>query len=161
MKQLLSQSRYLILVAVGGLLVASCILLGYGVFKIYETVTHTFILYNDPSVTAEHADAVANIGFIEIADTFLLASVFYIIAVGLYSLFIDDELQLPNWLIARDFAALKRKLIDVVIIILGIKFLARVTEGLAGQELALLGIGVGAVVASLAWYIKQQPSGKH
>ncbi len=36
------------------------------------------------------------------ADTALLAAVFYVIALGLYSLFVDDKIPMPTWFRVRN-----------------------------------------------------------
>jgi uncharacterized membrane protein YqhA len=94
------------------------------------------------------------VGFIEVADIFLLAVVLYIMALGLYELFIDPNLPLPEWLVVRSLEDLKEKLIGVVVVVLAIFFLGRVIESENPLELLYLGIGVAAVIASLAYFAK-------
>ena len=38
-------------------------------------------------------------------DLFLLSAGFYIIALGFYELFVDDDIELPDWLEIHDFDA--------------------------------------------------------
>ncbi len=58
----------------------------------------------------------------------MLAVVLYIMAVGLYELFIDDNLDLPAWLVIHNLEDLKEKLVGVVIVVLAVFFLGRVIE---------------------------------
>lgn len=54
---------------------------------------------------------------IEVIDVFLLATGFYIIAMGLYELFIDDKLNIPGGPVIHDFDDLKGSLISIVIVV--------------------------------------------
>ena len=54
---------------------------------------------------------------IEITDIILLGTVLYIVALGLYQLFIDHNLALPRWLKVNDLTDLKRDLIGVVVVL--------------------------------------------
>ena len=51
---------------------------------------------------------------------FLLSTVFYITALGLYELFIDDRIKVPEWLGIHDIVDLKAKLISVTILVLSV-----------------------------------------
>lgn len=71
---------------------------------------------------ADSSDAVVQI--LEVIDTYLLATVLVILAVGLYELFIAD-LPAPAWLVIEDLADLKAKVSDVIVLLLAIKFLGK------------------------------------
>lgn len=71
---------------------------------------------------ADSEDAVVQI--LEVIDTYLLATVLVILAVGLYELFIAD-LPAPGWLVIEDLADLKAKVSDVIVLLLAIKFLGK------------------------------------
>ncbi len=92
--------------------------------------------------------------YIEFADFFLLGVVFYIMSVGLYSLFIDDEVEMPAWLEIHTLDDLKEKLIGVLGVVIGVYFLGRLIHGASASELALIGIGSAAVIVSLAYFVK-------
>lgn len=93
--------------------------------------------------------------FIEIADVFLLAIVLYLIALGLFSLFVDDRLPLPEWLEFHHLDDLKEKLVSVVIVVLGVNFLGKVIEGYDYQSLMYLGIGVAAVIGTMTYFVSR------
>ncbi|MEO1257578.1 MAG: YqhA family protein [Bacteroidota bacterium] len=145
-KKLLVTSRFSIIVAVFGLLVASLCLLINGVFKIYEVIASMFVVsYQDKDML---------VGFIESADLFLLAVALYIIAIGLYDLFIDPEIDMPEWLNIRSLADLKKKLLDVIIVILGVIFLGKVVKWQGGIEILYLGGGIALVIVALTYFGK-------
>jgi uncharacterized membrane protein YqhA len=92
---------------------------------------------------------------IEIIDLFLLGTVFYIIALGLYELFIDDQITLPDWLNIHDFDQLKAKLIGVIVVIMGVIFLSQLVGWDGERNLLEFGAGIALVIASLTWYLKR------
>ncbi len=85
-----------------------------------------------------------------IIDLALLGIVFFVISLGVYQLFIDDQLELPRWLRIDDLDDLKGKLISVVVTLLGVYFLEIVVTGSGGGEILTSGLGIGAVVAALS-----------
>ncbi|MCB0520784.1 MAG: YqhA family protein [Lewinellaceae bacterium] len=146
LKKLLSSSRYFILIAIAGQFIASIALLCDGAYKIFKIIASML------NGTAENKDAM--IGFIETADLFLLAVALYIIALGLYDLFIDQNIEMPEWLNIRDLTDLKKKLLDVVVIILGVVFLGRVVKWNGETEILHFGIGIALVIAALTFFRK-------
>ncbi len=91
--------------------------------------------------------------FIELADVFLLATVLYIMSLGLYELFIDDSAPLPDWLSITSLDDLKSKLVGVVAVVLAVSFLGSVIKGIDPQALAFQGVGIAAVVAAMAYFL--------
>jgi uncharacterized membrane protein YqhA len=94
--------------------------------------------------------------FIEVVDGFLLATVFLIVAIGLYELFIDNTLELPDWLEINSLDDLKAKLVGVVVIVLGVIFLGFTARWQGETVIAYLGVGVGAVIAALTYFLSQK-----
>ncbi len=101
------------------------------------------------------------VDFIEIADVYLLAIVLYIMALGLFELFIDDSLPLPEWLEFHHLDDLKEKLVSVVIVVLGVFFLGKVIKGSDFLELMYLGVGISAMIASLTYFVGRVLAKKH
>ena len=99
--------------------------------------------------------------YIECADFFLLSIVMYIMAVGLYSLFIDPDVHMPEWLEIRDLDDLKEKLVGVIVVVMGVYFLGQLIHGTDAFELLYMGFGFGAVVTSLTLFVRFVISGKH
>jgi len=92
--------------------------------------------------------------FVELADIFLLAVVLFVMALGLYSLFISDDLPLPHWLEFHTLNDLKEKLIAIVGVALAVYFFGRVVGGDAPQNVLLEGVGIAAVIFSLAYFMQ-------
>ena len=97
-------------------------------------------------------DNIKNISviLIQTIDIFLLATVLYIIALGLYELFIDDALDLPDWLEVVTLDDLKAKLLGVIAVILPVTFLGKLVEWKQGQDILWMGLAVGVVLAAIA-----------
>ncbi len=92
------------------------------------------------------------IGGIELTDALLVATGLLIVAIGLYSLFIDRLDSLPRWLHIDSFEALKNKLVSVVVAALAVHFFSIVMEGTNGTELLPYGLAIAAVLFGLAAY---------
>jgi uncharacterized membrane protein YqhA len=144
-------SRYLIVVAVVGIFVAATALLIYGAAETFTMVAGLF-----GSAGGKGSKALI-LAAIELVDLFLLATVMYVIAIGLYELFIDDTLVLPDWLEIHDLDDLKNKLIGVVIVVLGVLFLGQVIAWDGQRDLLGYGVAVALVVAALTYFLSQQP----
>ena len=93
MNAILSKSRYLILMAVMGTLMGMIALMVFGLWEIYNILVLTVSNHSHKDIGKQLTFA-----FIEVIDTFLIATVCYITSLGLYELFIDDALELPGWL---------------------------------------------------------------
>jgi uncharacterized membrane protein YqhA len=94
------------------------------------------------------ADASITIEFIEIVDSFLIATAILIFAVSLYELFIGD-IDLPDWMLAHNLHDLKAKLSSMVVLVMGVKFLQKLVDYKDAQELLHVGLSIAAVSAVL------------
>ncbi len=99
--------------------------------------------------------------YIEFADIFLLAVVLYIMALGLFTLFVTDEIPLPKWLSFHDFDDLKERLVSVICVMLGVYFLGEVMKGADPRDLLLLGISASIVVMAMTFFVKHVIKGGH
>jgi uncharacterized membrane protein YqhA len=151
MRRLISASRYLIVVPALGSFVAATAVLIYGAIEIVlliaENLTH--------EVSSKGAKTLA-LGFIEVVDLFLLGTVLYIIALGLYELFVDDDLPLPAWLSIHDLDDLKNKLTGVVILVMGVLFLGQVVSWDGERDLMPYGVAIALVIAALTYFLSQR-----
>jgi uncharacterized membrane protein YqhA len=151
MQRVFSASRYLILIAVIGSFLAAVVLILYGGYNtIRLVISAVSFLGKDP-------DEIKNVAvsFIGIVDVFLLGTIFYIIALGLYELFIDDQLKLPAWLAIHTLDDLKERLIGVVIIVMGVFFLEKIVTWKEQIDLLQLGIAIAMVIAALTYFLSQ------
>lgn len=142
---IVGSTRFGVLFAVFGLGLASTLLLIYATLVVLKTIWETA---TSTAIDLDHAKHLSVV-FIELTDAFLLGAVLYIIALGLYQLFIDSSLPLPAWLRINTIEQLKGKLVGVIIVLLGVTFLAAVVDGGGGESLLYLGVAVAAVILAL------------
>jgi len=145
-QRILSGSRYMIIIAVLGAFLAATIVLIYGGLTVVGIIIDVFVHHLFTIDGAKHLA----IECIEIIDLFLLGAILYIIALGLYDLFIDEHLSMPNWLEIHTLDDLKNKLIGVVIVLLAVIFLGDVVNWDGGTSILSLGIAVGLVLLVLS-----------
>jgi len=157
LRRLLSSTRYLIIVAVAGTFLSALTLIIYGGISVVQQITHTIL---DGAVSAKGAKSLA-LGFIENADLFLVATALYIMSLGLYELFIDDTIKLPEWLIIHNLDDLKSKLIGVIVVVMAVIFLGHVVKWHGETEILYLGGAIGIVVAGLTYFTGQKKKGKY
>lgn len=152
LSKLLSSSRYMILIAVLGSAVAATVLLLYGGTRVLLVIAETL---QKNQITGKEAKLLA-LALIETVDLFLLGTVFYIIALGLYELFIDTTIQVPDWLEIRNLDDLKYKLVNVVIVVLGVLFLGQVVSWDGQRDLLPFGAAIALVIAALTFFLGQK-----
>ncbi len=148
-QRMLSSSRYLVLIAVAGTFLAALTLLLYGGISVFQLIADAIMLAEISSKTGK----TLVLGFIESIDLFLLGTVFFIISLGLYELFIDDTIALPAWLVIHTLDDLKNKLIGVIIVVMAVVFLGHVIKWHGEQELLWLGGAISLVTAALTWFL--------
>lgn len=156
LRPILSASRYLVIAAVIGSLFAALALFVYGFIETGVVIVEAI---EKAEVSSKGAKALA-LHFIEIVDLFLLGTVLLMIGLGLYELFIDANLNLPQWLHIRTFDDLKMKLVGVVIVVLAVLFLGQVVAWNGERELLGLGIAIALVIAALAYFLSTSKGGK-
>ena len=149
--RVIAASRYLIVIAVVGVFALATALLLYGVVETYTLVSGLL------GAAGGKGSKTLILAAIELVDLFLLATVLYVIAIGLYELFINDALPLPSWLEIHNLDDLKNKLIGVVIVVLGVLFLGQVIAWDGQRDLLGYGAAVALVVAALTYFLSQQP----
>jgi uncharacterized membrane protein YqhA len=151
--RLISLTRYLIIIAVAATLLAATALLVFGAIETVVVLYHVIETLDFSSKTAKSL----LLSFIEIVDIFLLATVLYIIALGLYELFIDDTVPVPHWLEIHTLDDLKDKLIGVVVVVLGVGFLGQFVSWDGQTNLLVSGGGAALVIAALTWFLNAKP----
>lgn len=149
MRRILTLSRYLLMVAVVCSLAAALLLLVYASIAEIRILLQSF---SNLSIGDKEVKALS-LSLINIIDFFLLATGFYVIALGLYELFIDDSLDLPEWLVFHNFDDLKNMLISIVIVVMSVTFLSQVVKWDGSKEILEFGIAVGVVIAALAYFL--------
>lgn len=151
--KILASSRQLILLAVICSYIASIAVLIYGVL---ETVHAIALSIHEGEISSKGGKKLV-VSLIEVIDLFLLSTVFYITALGLYELFIDDRIKVPEWLEIHDIDDLKAKLISVIIVVLSVSFLGQAVTWDGNPNFLPFGASVALVIASLSYFL----SGHH
>ncbi|WP_293134698.1 YqhA family protein [Microcoleus sp. bin38.metabat.b11b12b14.051] len=106
-------------------------------------------------VTSEHSKQLI-LSFIEVVDLFLLATVFYITALGLYELFIDERIKVPHWLEIHSIDDLKTKLTSVIVVVLSVLFLAEVVRWKGDPNILPLGVSIALIIAAQTYFLSSQ-----
>ncbi len=83
-------------------------------------------------------------------DAILLGTVLLVIGYGLYELFIDADLEVPQWLRVYDLDDLKSKLIGVVVAIIAVVFVGVFVDSNRASDVISYGVGAWAFVVGLA-----------
>jgi uncharacterized membrane protein YqhA len=151
--KVLAASRYLIIIAVLATLIAATALLVYGAVETF-TILRSFVT---PEAASPEGAKGLMLALIELTDLFLLATVLYVIAIGLFELFVDDRLNLPAWLEIHDLNDLKEKLIGVLVVVLGVLFLGQVVTWDGERNLLPYGAAIALVIAALTLFTSQKP----
>ena len=144
--RLVAGSRGFVAVAVVGTFVAGVACLVYGGLATVRIVAQA-LGGGDFSDRGAKVLAVDVVGMI---DLFLLGTILYVVAAGLYQLFFDPAVPLPGWLHVSSLNDLKDQLLGIVIVLLAVTFLGEVVEWDGQGGLLALGVAVGLVVGVLA-----------
>lgn len=140
MKKILEHSRYLSLIGILSLLLASLAAFIWGAIKTGTTVYLVF--------QSRGQDSHITIELIEILDSFLIATAILIFAASLYELFIA-KLDLPEWMLAHDLYQLKAKLSSMIVLVMSVKFLQKLLEVNNTQDLLRYAISTALVSSVL------------
>jgi uncharacterized membrane protein YqhA len=156
MTHFLATCRYILVLPVIGcvLLTAGAVIMGMG--RILSAGV-ALVAAGDVSATAAKKMALS---VIEIIDLFLVATVAYIAAVGIYKLFIsDDKVELPIRLKINSLKDLEDKIIGVIVAALAVAFLGQAAGPSDPERLLNYGGGIALVVAALAFFMRQGSKG--
>ena len=152
MTRLIGNARYIVIIPVLMTLLAATALILFGAVETVVVIQQVIAKGDFSSKTAKSL----LLSFIEITDIFLLATVLYITALGLYELFIDDRAPVPHWLAIHTLDDLKDKLIGVVVVVIGVGFLGQFTTWNGETNLLISGGGAALVIAALTFFLGQK-----
>jgi uncharacterized membrane protein YqhA len=147
-QRLVGFSRYFIIIDVVGLFAAFMALMISSVWNTFAVIWVAVF-----GVGVEQKELIGKL--VQQADTALLATVLYVIALGLYSLFVDDDIPMPAWLQIHHLDDLKQLLAAVVVVVLGVLFLGYALIWDGSTELLTVGLACGAVIAALSFFLWQ------
>jgi uncharacterized membrane protein YqhA len=144
--RLFSSSRYFAAFAVLGTFLAAVTLYVYGTLVVIQLIWSTIVEYRISVEGVKHLQVV----FIEMTDVFLLGTVLFIVAFGLYQLFIQSDMPVPSWLKIQNLDQLTERLIEVVGVLLSVTFLSFAVERVGEATLVEFGASVAVVIAALS-----------
>ena len=150
--RLLWLTRFTILIAVIGAWIAALLSLAFGAYEVILTIVNFF----SGKVVTEKIIKLSVINLVEAVDLFLLGTVFYLISLGLYELFIDENAPVPPWLVIHDLDDLKGKLIGVIVVVLGVQFLAQALNWKGDSALLSYGAAIAVVILALGFFLGQK-----
>src|SRR3954454_15467544 len=148
LRNLFGASRFVIGLAVTGAFLGSVLLLVMSTVTVIHLAWREISEFNTDNLGGKHLDRLG-VELIEITDMILLGMVLYIVSLGLYQLFIDNTLAVPSWLRVTDIADLKRDLINVTVVLLGVSFLGEVVDWDGMTDILSLGAAIALVIVAL------------
>jgi uncharacterized membrane protein YqhA len=149
-------TRYLAIVPILGLAVAAAVMFLFGGFGLVM-----FVLRSIGEIQAGHPTEILPIfELLEFVHQFLIGTVLYITAMGLYQLFIQD-VPLPMWMKTESSEDLENNLVGVTVVVLAIEFLGAVFSG-SQPNLLEYGAGIALPIAALGIFmgLKQRSHAK-
>lgn len=146
-------TRFFVTIPVIGLFISAVVM------TVATLVRTVYVTYEVITLQMEMQEMLVE--YIEFADYFLLSIVLYIMSIGLYSLFLDSRVKLPKWLEVHTLDDLKEKLVSVIIVVMGVFFLGKLLHGAEAKDLVFMGIGIGAVILSLAYFVRHVMCASH
>lgn len=155
----IGRSRYIVLLAVASVLLVAVALFLIGIVQAVMGIWGAGVSVVT-GVGKGHFEALTlTISFLEIVSTMLKAVVFYIIGVGLYSLFIAP-LNLTVSLGVETLHDLEEKIVSVVIVILAVTFLEHLVRWQEPLETLEFGAALSIVITALVFFQRHSHEAK-
>ena len=156
MKRIVGLTRYAVFVPAIASMIGALLLMVQGSIEMIVAVIDTVLNSYGLKQTI--------VAVLTAVDAILLGTVLLVIGYGLYELFIDADLDVPNWLRVDDLDDLKSKLIGVVVAIIAVVFVGVFVDSNRADDVISYGVGAGALVLGLAILAyatqKEAPPGK-
>jgi len=142
MRRLIEISRYAVIIPSAASIIGAIVLMILGSIEIVRSAIHVVVKKEPLKDTV--------VAILTSVDAILLGTVLLVIGYGLYELFIDTNLEVPDWLEINTLDDLKAKLIGVVVAIIAVIFVGVLVDAKSPSEVMYYGAGAGAVVLALA-----------
>jgi len=142
MHKILGLTRFAVIVPAVASIIGALLLMAKGSIEMVMVVIQ--------SVTSDIYLKDTIVEVLTAVDAILLGTVLLVIGYGLYELFVDTDIPVPDWLQVRDLDDLKSKLIGVVVAIIAVVFVGVFVDSNRADEVLAYGLGAGALVAGLA-----------
>jgi uncharacterized membrane protein YqhA len=137
-------TRYVVLLAVGAVLLVAIALFALGAVMAVSGFWHAL----QAVLRGDLASLNVTVEFLEIVSVMLKAVIFYIVGVGLYSLFIAP-LNLPLALGVETLHDLEAKVVSAIVVIMAVTFLEHFILWEQPNDLFAMGVTVALVVLAL------------
>jgi uncharacterized membrane protein YqhA len=144
MRKILGLTRYAVFVPAVASIIGALLLMAQGSISILMIVVDAVL--NDAYLKETIVEVLTAV------DAILLGTVLLVIGYGLYELFVDTRLEVPEWLEVRDLDDLKSKLIGVVVAIIAVVFVGVFVDTNRAADVVAYGVGAGALVGGLALF---------
>ena len=146
--KLVSATRFLVIIPIIGLALTASVLFvlaGFGLIA--------FIVESALELFSGHAEElIPIIQLVEFVHQFLVGTVLYITAIGLYQLFVD-RVPMPGWLQIDSPDELEGSLISVTVVVLAVNFLGVVVTPSQQINTLQYGAGIALPIAALALFV--------
>ena len=142
MKRIMGLTRYAVFVPAIASIIGALLLMAQGSWAMLMVVID--------SVSNGYGLKETIVEVLTAVDAILLGTVLLVIGYGLYELFIDADLDVPQWLRVYDLDDLKSKLIGVVVAIVAVVFVGVFVDSNRASDVISYGVGAGALVVGLA-----------
>ena len=160
-RRLLGTSRYLILLAVVGSFLASATLMVYGAVRSLAIIVDLIASIGQGAVRGDAYGKTLIAETIALIDMFLLGTVLFIVAAGLYQLFVDVRVPLPSWLRITSLDDLKSLVTGVIIVALLVAFLGSAVSWVKGDGTEIIGLGLAVAAVVIAANISMRTFARH
>ncbi|MGN6485649.1 MAG: YqhA family protein [Thermomicrobiales bacterium] len=141
-------SRFTILLAIVGTSLSAFAVMLYALIVVLKVIWHAF---TDSSFEIDGAKHLV-VELIELADFFLFGMVLYVVAIGMYQLFVNPDIPVPDWMRVHSLDDLKTQLINVIAVLLAVSFLAVAVSWTNDRSILYFGIAIAVVILALAAY---------
>ena len=142
MRRLIEISRYAVALPAISSLIGGIVLMILGSIDIFKATVEIVLTQAPLKETI--------VSILTSIDAILLGTVLLVIGYGLYELFVDSRLEIPEWLEINTLDDLKAKLTGVIVAIIAVVFVGFLVEIKSASDVLYYGAGAGAVVLSLA-----------
>ena len=152
MSRFLTGTRYLVVLPIIGLAVAAaCFFVfdGIGLIRLLIEILLTALGVAHHPIAMDRAEIIFEV--VEYVHLFLVGTVLYITAIGLYQLFVQ-EIKFHNWLRIDSTEELETSLIGVTVVVLAVNFMGSVYVG-GTDNLLQYGAGIALPIAALGLFI--------
>jgi uncharacterized membrane protein YqhA len=146
---LFTVTRIIVGLAVIGIFVGSTVMMLLGVFGVL-VVVYTALTEAGSGILDE-----LRIALIEATDLFLVSTTLYVIAAGLFQLFVNPNVgrHFPPWLRIGELHALEDRMIGMVVAVSCVVFLTLLLEWHGQFDILAAGVGIGAVIAAASLFV--------